>query len=62
MLSSHCALMIDCSQSFREVSYALVPVPDIQDFLKSTTVISSEDEHYNLSLRCEARTPSSLVG
>ena len=54
--------MIDCSQSFREVSYALVPVPDIQDFLKSTTVISSEDEHYNLSLRCEARTPSSLVG
>ena len=41
------------------MSYALVPVLEIQDFLKSTAVVMSEDEHYNMSLQCEPRVPHS---
>ena len=43
-------------QSYREVSYALVPVPEIHEFLKTTAVIMSDDEHYNMSLQCEPRS------
>ena len=36
--------------------YALEPVPDIQEYLRTTKVIESEDEQYNRSLECEPRT------
>jgi hypothetical protein len=47
------------TQSFRDVGYALVPVPDIQEYLRTTQVVASEDEQYNMSLQCEPRTSTS---
>ena len=43
-------------QSFKEVGYALVPVPDVLDYLQKTYVEMNDDERYSMSLQCEPRS------
>jgi len=50
-----CARYIQELLGYQHASYALEPVPDIQDFLRNVEVIYSEDEQYNKSLECEQR-------
>ena len=43
-------------QSFKEVGYALAPLPEVLDYLQKTYVEMNDDERYSMSLQCEPRS------